>query len=102
MEILQYGYRMGYLPIAKISLDGLFHSEDQTVFVLNQEERDLIEGLQLMYGKSVRVLTEEQWFRMMSMRQLQMHYDHSALPIALPPTFFATYQISEALVTTRM
>lgn len=102
MEIFQYGYRMGYLPMAKINLESIFKLSTPTIFVQNQEERDYLGGLQLMYGEPLRILTEDQWFQMMRMRQIQMHYDHSMMGIALPITFFATYQVSQALITTRM
>lgn len=61
------------------------------VLCKTQEEYDLLFGYSLMFGQELELDTWEGWNKKRQMRQLQAHYDHSLMPLRLPPFVFTTW-----------
>lgn len=81
------------------TIDEVFNDSTQYLFVRNQEEKDYYSGLQLMYGRTMHILTREEWFE-----RLRVHYERTAyektgklsnqdLQDRMPMTYYATHEI---------
>lgn len=58
----------------------------------NQEEKDLLDAYQLMYGRGVEVDIFEAWKVKRNLSRVRDHYDHSAKVLRLLPTVFTTFR----------
>lgn len=58
----------------------------------NQEEKDLLDAYQLMYGREVEVDIFEAWKVKRNLSRVRDHYDHSAKVLRLLPVVFTTFR----------
>ena len=65
------------------TIDEVFNDSTQYLFVRNQEEKDYYSGLQLMYGRTMYIITREEWAA--KVKQAPEFY--------MPMTYYATHEI---------
>lgn len=82
------------------TIDEVFNDSTQYLFVRNQEEKDYYSGLQLMYGRSMCILTLGDWRRRLRMSDLREHYTKTGRIVVskeelfrMPTTYYATHAI---------
>lgn len=67
------------------TIDEVFNDSTQYLFVKNQEEKDYYSGLQLMYGRTMHIITRDEWAAKLK----------QAFEFYMPMTYYATYGISK-------
>lgn len=78
------------------TIDDVFKDSCPFLFVLNQEEKDYYSGLQLMYGKTLNILTMDEWEHQNRMRILTSHYNRTGfISNTMPSFYYSTYLIDK-------
>lgn len=93
MELVFWQHINGGRQPEPMTLDQVFAWNIRfQIMCRTQEEKDLLEAYQLMYGREVQVDVWDQWKHQRRMRKMQSHYDHSKLELRLLPITFTTFR----------